>query len=491
MEKYGLAGDFRDCGGLLPVIPDREQSPALRDASTGVWRTRAELRKAALTVGDALAAERKRVVFVLADQNPGGIVAILASASAGHAVALIDPSMAETKIAALIESYRPELILAAKAERLAWLSDRGYGPARPLAENVFLSERTEKPDDAPAIDPSLLLLLATSGTTGAPRLVRLAQSAVIANALQIAQSLDIGVESVGVAHLPFHYSYGWSVVASHLIKGAGVAVLDDNLMSTTFWESIAKAGGTHFPGVPFHYATIARLGLKLIPECVTTFTQAGGALDVKVQKRMHDFAEGRGARFFVMYGQTEAAPRMTTLPHSRFEAKAGSVGLALPGGRIGIEKDGAALGPGENGDVVYRGPNVMLGYADERSDLAKGDELGGRLETGDVGTLDGEGFLFLTGRTKRFAKIAGLRLGLDQMEKEFHSVGVVACIDGGEKILVFFDETTESLLKERARAIAAEYKIPPTSFSLRRVEAIPRLTGGKVNYALLKEAAHV
>jgi acyl-CoA synthetase (AMP-forming)/AMP-acid ligase II len=263
------------------------------------------------------------------------------------------------------------------------------------------------------------------------------------------------------------------------------------MMSKTFWESIAKAGGTHFPGVPFHFATLARLGLPMVPDCVTTFTQAGGALDVKIQTRMHDFAEGRGARFFVMYGQTEAAPRMTSLPHSSFVGKAGSVGLALPGGRIVIEKDSVALGAGQNGDVVYQGPNVMQGYADQRSDLAKGDELGGRLETGDVGYLDGDGFLFLTGRTKRFAKIAGLRLGLDQMEKEFNSVGVVACIDGGEKIIVFFDEGADSLLKERARAIAAEYKIPPTSFSLRRIEAIPRLTGGKVNYAQLKEAANV
>ena len=491
MHSSSFAGAARDCGGILPLVPHREQAPAVCDAAEGVWRTRSELRDDALKIGEALGSDRKRVVFILADQSPGAIVSILASASAGHAVALIDPTMTEAKIAGLVDSYRPEFILGAKAERLGWLADHGYGGAKALADTIYLTERTAKSGDAPAVDPSLFLLLATSGTTGVPRFVRLAGSAVVANAMQIAQSLDIGGESIGIAHLPLHYSYGWSVVASHLLVGAGVAVLDDNLMSKTFWDSIARARGTHLPGVPFHFATIARLGLNLIPECVTTFTQAGGALDVKVQKRLHDFVEGRQARFFVMYGQTEASPLMTTLPHAAFAAKVGSVGLALPGGRIGVEKDGAAVGAGEIGDVIYQGPNVMLGYADERADLAKGDEMNGRLETGDVGYLDGDGFLFLTGRTKRFAKIAGLRLGLDQMEKEFHAVGTVACIDGGEKILVFFDDAPEPALKERARAIAVEYKIPPTSFSLRRVDTIPRLTGGKVNYAQLKETVHV
>ena len=102
----------------------------------------------------------------------------------------------------------------------------------------------------------------------------------------------------------------------------------------------------------------------------------------------------------------------------------------------------------------------MLGYASCREDLALGDEMHGRLETGDVGYVDADGFLYLTGRTKRFAKIAGLRLGLDQMEKEFVSAATVACVDGGDKILVYYDDAAENILKERVRAIAVEYKIP-------------------------------
>ena len=486
-----LADALDDCGGLLPHLPERERSPALCDGATGVWRTRGGLRDQALRVGKALASPRKRLVFVIVGPGPAAIVSILAAASAGHAVALIDAAMAQPKIAGLIESYRPELVLGPDREGLDWLADKGYCGPEALSEGVVLIERASEAQPEADIHPALLLLLATSGTTGIPRFVRLSREAVLANANQIAKALHIGVDSVGVAHLPIHYSYGWSIVGSHFAAGAGVVAVSNSLMSKTFWETIAKAGGTHFPGVPFHYTTMARLGLNSIPECVATLTQAGGGLDLKTQAKVHEFAEGRGAKFFVMYGQTEAAPRMTTLPHAAFAAKTGSVGVALPGGRIGVERDGAAAPVGEPGDVVYTGPNVMLGYASCREDLALGDEMHGRLETGDVGYVDADGFLYLTGRTKRFAKIAGLRLGLDQMEKEFVSAATVACVDGGDKILVYYDDAAENILKERVRAIAIEYKIPSASFALKRVAAIPRTTGGKINYGQLKENAGV
>ncbi len=166
------------------------------------------------------------------------------------------------------------------------------------------------------IDPALQLLLSTSGTTGSQKYVRLSRDAVVANARQIAEALAIDEASVGIAHLPLHYSYGLSVVTSHLAAGGRICLVNDSITSPSFWSKIGSVGGSHFPGVPFHYAALARLGSSLVPDCVKVFTQAGGALDLRIQTKMHDWATQRGGRFFVMYGQTEASPRMATLQHA-------------------------------------------------------------------------------------------------------------------------------------------------------------------------------
>jgi acyl-coenzyme A synthetase/AMP-(fatty) acid ligase len=342
------------------------------------------------------------------------------------------------------------------------------------------------------IDAELALLLSTSGTTGSRKYVRLSRDAVAANARQIAEALAIDELSAGVAHLPLHYSYGLSIVTSHLAVGGRICIVNDSITSPSFWSKIAKVGGSHFPGVPFHYAALARLGVGVVPDSIKVFTQAGGALDPRIQAKMHDWATLRGGEFFVMYGQTEASPRMTTLQHADFSRKAGSVGVALAGGRLSIVDDkGAPLPADTIGAIVYEGSNVMLGYAMSRADLSKGDEMQGRLETGDLGRLDAEGFLYLTGRTKRFAKIAGYRLGLDEIEQELFAVCPVACLDLGEKIAIAHEQESETALKARVRQLADTYKVPSSSFALRRIAQIPRGASGKIDYARLKDALSV
>ena len=132
----------------------------------------------------------------------------------------------------------------------------------------------------------------------------------------------------------------------------------------------------------------------------------------------------RGGRFFVMYGQTEATARIAYVPPDRLSEKLGSAGIAIPGGRLSIEPAGAGTMDGPvTGEVVYEGPNVMLGYATGSGDLALGDELGGVLRTGDIGYLDEDGFLFLVGRSKRIAKVFGLRINLDEVEAAMREHG--------------------------------------------------------------------
>jgi acyl-coenzyme A synthetase/AMP-(fatty) acid ligase len=483
------------CGGLLPLIRRLEASPAVYDDCNNSWLTREELRRASLDLAKAIASDQKRLVFLLCGVNCETIVGLLAGAAAGHATALIDPSVPEQLLKGLIESYQPELILGQRGsrEKPPDLSSgkATVGSAQSRA-GVVEWIASEGDPSRPPIDPTLQLLLSTSGTTGSQKYVRLSRDAVVANASQIAQALALDEASVGIAHLPLHYSYGLSVVTSHLTSGGRLCLVNDSVTSPSFWSKIEKVGGSHFPGVPFHYVALARLGAGLVPESVKVFTQAGGALDLRVQSKIRDWATQRAGQFFVMYGQTEASPRMATLQHADHSRKAGSVGVALAGGQFSIVDDHGAPMPADAvGAVVYEGPNVMSGYAMSRADLGKGDEMKGRLETGDLGRLDAEGFLYLTGRTKRFAKIAGYRLGLDEIEKELFSVCPVACLDLGEKIAVAHEQDSETALKARVRVLADSYKVPSSSFALRRVPEIPRASSGKIDYARLKDLVSV
>ncbi|HTZ68020.1 MAG TPA: AMP-binding protein [Roseiarcus sp.] len=485
--------DF-SCGGLLPLIEPLEAAPAICDDRGDIWLTREQVRGASLGLAEKIASDRKQLVFLFCGANSETVIGLLAAAAAGHATALLDPSLAGDRLKGLIEAYQPDLILGTRdlCEKLRAVADNSADTRSLKSEGGVIEWIARDAPPSVSIDPALQLLLSTSGTTGSRKYVRLSRDAILANARQIARALAVGEESVGVAHLPLHYSYGLSILTSHLVVGGRIGLINDSITSPSFWSKIGRVGGTHFPGVPFHYAALARLGAGIVPNSVKVFTQAGGALDLRIQAKIHEWATLRGGQFFVMYGQTEASPRMTTLSHADFSRKAGSVGVALAQGRLSIVDDkGIALPADAVGAVVYEGANVMLGYAMERSDLAKGDEMKGRLETGDLGRLDGEGFLYLTGRAKRFAKIAGYRLGLDEIEQELTAVCPVACLDLGEKIAVAHEQEQETALKARVRELADSYKVPSSSFALRRIAQIPRGASGKIDYAQLKEALRV
>jgi acyl-CoA synthetase (AMP-forming)/AMP-acid ligase II len=478
------AADLDDtCGGLLPRIGDDTQRAAA-EAVGGVlspWLSRGELRARALSLAARFPSDGKRLVVLAVRNGLAGLTGLLAARAAGHAVALVDTATPSDRLMALLDAYRPDDVVTDAGQSLA-------GTANWSNVNADGLRIATQGGDLGEVYPSTAILLSTSGTTGSSKFVRLAEAAVTANADQIARALAISSNDVGAAHLPLHYSYGLSVVTSHLVAGAAVALMDDSITSPTFWKAIGAAEATQFPGVPFHYVVLARLGLKRIaPASLTCFTQAGGALDLKIQQAIHGQAAERGARFHVMYGQTEAAPRITTMPSDALPSHLGSVGPALHGGRLRILDAGGGEAPqGQIGEVAYEGPNVMLGYADGRADLAVGDITDGRILTGDLGYLDSDGFLFLTGRAKRFAKVYGLRINLDEVERRIGPAA--AAVDVGEQIVIFHEAGPgAAALPATISEVAAEYRLPSAVFISRIVEAIPRKDSGKVDYAAVRE----
>ncbi|MEV6306191.1 AMP-binding protein [Actinoplanes sp. NPDC051861] len=323
------------------------------------------------------------------------------------------------------------------------------------------------------VHPDLALLLTTSGSTGNPKLVRLSRTAVLANAEQVVESLGITGDDVAITTLPLFYSYGLSVLHSYLLAGATVVLERTGIMQRDFWAAVDEHRVTSLALVPYQYEMLNRLRFDPAKfPSVRTLTQAGGRLRAGL---ITDFAQrmaNAGGRMFVMYGQTEAAPRMATLPPERLDDKLGSVGLAMPGGAFSIEDD----------EVVYRGPNVMMGYAETGADLIKGDELGGVLRTGDLGRLDDEGFLHITGRIKRMGKVFGVRINLDDVERNFP----VAAVAGDDRLHVFAEGVSGDEARALRTKIAEWLGTHFTGVSVRAIDSLPLLPNGKTDYRALE-----
>jgi acyl-coenzyme A synthetase/AMP-(fatty) acid ligase len=345
----------------------------------------------------------------------------------------------------------------------------------PLAATSQTQTQTETRDGT-------ALLLSTSGSTGSPKMVRLGLSAVRANARAIARALGITREEIAPSSLPIHYSYGLSVVNSHLVAGATVMLTDESLMSDGFWAACRAHQVTSLAGVPYSYQLLRRLDLaKLAPPELKTFTQAGGRMEPAMVLHFHKVVSARGGRLFVMYGQTEATARIAILAAEDLPECVGSVGRAIDG-EIEIAEDG---------EVVYRGSNVMLGYAESRAEVNRPDELEGRLFTGDLGRLDEAGRLWITGRKKRIVKVFGNRLGLDELEaflRSLESECALAVIADGERVRVFVESPgpeAEKCATLRQR-LAEHTGLHLSGFVVSAITAIPRLLGGKIDYQRLE-----
>ncbi|MER6003039.1 AMP-binding protein [Nonomuraea angiospora] len=413
--------------------------------------------------GDELAGHVARTAEALTRLRPGplfcgmrnnltSVLRYLAAWRSGRPIALLDPDLAPGALAELVGRFRPAALLG-----FTHAADGSPPPRR----------------DVPEPHPDLAVLLATSGSTGNPKLVRLSRQAVLANATAIATALAIVPDEIAPTSLPLHYSYGLSVLNSHLIVGATVMLTEAGLLERSFWTHLDAHRCTSLAAVPYQYEMLRRLRYDRSEHpALATLTQAGGRLG---QDLVQEFA-GQADRFFVMYGQTEATARIAVLPPDRLADKPGSAGPAIPGGRLTVDE----------GEVVYHGPNVMMGYAETAADLARGDDLGGVLRTGDLGRLDSEGFLYLTGRLKRIAKIFGVRVNLDDVERLLRGSVPVAATSGDDRVTVWAEGLDAAGRAGLARKLGAELRVHWSGFDVRAVDSLPLLATGKIDYRALE-----
>lgn len=409
----------------------------------------------------------RHLLLIEAANELAPLVAYVAALRHGHPVIMAGGDSGG-QLQRTIDTYRPTIRFHKNGAR--WVAEAGPPGPRDL-------------------HPDLAVLLSTSGSTGAAKLVRLERSAVEANALAIAEYLGLGDRDRAITTLPIHYSYGLSVVNSHLATGGAILLTGRSVVDDAFWDFFDAEAATSLAGVPYTYELFERIGLRdRKPASLRTMTQAGGRLPPETARTYAEWARGANVRFFVMYGQTEATARMAYVPPDLLLDNPGVIGVAIPGGEFHlVDEAGRAIEDVEaQGELVYRGPNVMSGYALSEADLAKGREIS-ELRTGDLAMRDARGLYRIVGRKNRFSKLFGLRVSFDEVEAYLARNGVSAIVTGNDQMLAVGAVCAQP--QALADDLASELSLPASVIEVVGYEELPTLSSGKMDYQAVLEAA--
>lgn len=404
------------------------------------------------------------LVLLEIDNTLQSVVYYLTCLSAQWPVILVNPKLSEDGLNKIIDNFKPNLLLSDDSSQQ--LCDRQHV----LAE-------------------ALTLILMTSGSTGGGKGVALSARNINANTQSICDYLPINHDDIALATMPFSYSYGLSVLQTHLAKGACVAMTSSSVMDRAFWHLLETLPVTSLSGVPHWYDMLVRLRFnrKQLPH-LRYFTQAGGKLSVATIKALTEFADTNGSPFYRMYGQTEATARMGWLSPKYAASKFDGIGRAIPGGSFYLvdEQGNEIQEDNVEGELVYRGDNCMLGYVNNIYDCAVFNE-NTRLATGDIALKDDDGDYRIRGRKKRIIKLLGERLSLDGLETLFAEQGVeVKCCGTDTKLYMF---CLHSHIEQVAQLAKKYLSFPPAFYELHSIAQWPFLTNGKTDYVNLMTQA--
>lgn len=506
-------------GPDLPAVHFQGRETAYADLAEQSGKIAGWLSAQGLNRGD-------RVALVLSN-CPEYVVWYLGILRAGGAVVALNPETTANELAAML-AHAGARIVVYGPKAAAVLADvaRGGEPAAAtssaaapsLAVAVEPSVADVLPQEWPVVSmlevlarpagslPSapglndLAQLIYTSGTTGRPKGVALTHGNLAANCESILSYLRLTADDSVLVTLPFFYSYGNSLLLTHLAAG-GRMILADNFV---FWNRVLdlmeQQRATGFAGVPASYAMLLHKSdfrqrrfahLKYL-------TCAGGGLAPAVVEQIR--AAVPRVRLFLMYGQTEATARLSTLLPEELDTKPGSIGRGIPGVTLEVlDADGKRLPPGEVGEIVARGENIMRGYWNDPEETALVLRPEG-LRTGDLAATDAEGYLYIVGRKSDIIKSGAYRINPKEIEEVILTVAGVAevAVAGvpdeiwGEAPVAFVvrsagDATaTEPEILECCRRHLPRYKLVR---EVRFVESLPRTATGKIRRSALREMA--
>ena len=422
---------------------------------------------------------KRCLVFSLCRNEIGSVVGYTAFINNEIVPVMVNSHLEEMLLDNLLKTYQPEFL---------WVPKDQVGCFEKV-ESVYeafnyVLLKTDYTVQYPLYE-ELGLLITTSGSTGSPKLVRQSYTNVLDNAQSIAKYLKLDDSERPITTLPMNYVYGLSIINSHFLVGATLLLTDKGLMQKEFWQFFKEAGATSFGGVPYTYEMLDKLRFyRMNLPTLRTMTQAGGKITPELHEKFASYAAEQGKNFVVMYGAAEATSRMGYLPPEKAVEKKGSMGIPIPGGKfILVNVDGKEITtPYTTGELVYEGKNVTLGYAEKGEDLILGDERHGRLETGDMAQFDEDRYYYIVGRKKRFLKIYGNRVNLDEIDRLIKGEFEIEVASSGldDHLYIFVtDSRMEVPVKD---FIVGKTKLNPSAFKVITIDEIPKNDAGKTLY---------
>ena len=385
---------------------------------------------------------------------------------------LLDKSFEKKFVEKMIKNYKPSFIYKPKNYFIKNFKDKNLysGDKYELLRTNFKLKNDYNKNN--------FLLLTTSGSTSNPKLVRLSEYNILDNVKKIIKYLNINSKNTTITTMPMAYSYGLSIINTFIYSGAKIVLSEKSIFEKDFWKKVKNLKVNSISGVPEFLEFLKKLrfdqfkiyGFKYL-------THAGGKLEKNIIEYFVNIAKKNNHKFYSMYGQTEASPRMSYLECTKNLKKIGSIGKPLKGSKFLLvdEKKKIIRKSFKIGEIVYRGKNVCLGYATSIKDLYKGDINKGNLFTGDIGYKDNQGYYYLTGRKNRISKIFGLRFNLDDIENKLKKNNFYTRLVPSNKYLKILIINNYNIDKIK-NLIYSSYKINKNFILINRVKKFPNKT---------------
>lgn len=392
-----------------------------------------------------------------------------------QAVILFDKDCEKEKINYLINKFNPDYIFKKNSFKI-----ESYDTISEDKEYIFLKNNSPTKT---VINKNLAILLSTSGSLKESKFVKLSYENIFENSISISKYLKLKNNDLSITSLPLYYSYGLSVLHSHIFFNRKIVCNNYSLLQKEFWQMLTKYKITNLSFVPFNFEILDRIGIDRFDLSSLKFlTVAGGKLSENLTKKFCNIFKKKKINFYSMYGQTEASPRISYINLKNLLKKPNSCGRAIPGGVIKINKaDEKGVG-----EIVYKGKNIFKGYAQNRLDCLIIENIK-QLYTGDIGHIDKDGDLFILGRKKRDIKVYGIRINLDILENSLKKNNFkIICHKYKDKLAILYENINFDK-KEFLNSLNKLTALKEKDLQFEKVDQFPRLNNDKIDYKVLNK----